>query len=102
MPSCNCTTRCLSLCFAINTSADGLKHLMMVEEMCLLTSFPALMELAGLEAACLRGRIHIFMRRVRAFKTLIKLLLDVNILVMMTEKGLSGIMAALLMDVVTG
>ena len=36
------------------------------------------------------------------FQTLEKLLLEVNIPVMMMEKGLSGIMAVLLMDAVRG
>ena len=46
-----------------------------------------------------RGRIQIFVSRVRAFRTLEKLLQAVNILVMMVKKGLSGIMPALLIDV---
>ena len=78
-------------------SAEGLKQRIMMEETYLLTAFPA-----GLEASGMRGMIQIFMRRVRAFRTLEKLLLEVNIPVMMMEKGLSGIMAVLLMDAVRG
>ena len=47
-----------------------------------------------------RGRIQIFVSRVRTLRTLEKLLQAVNILVMMVKKGLSGIMTALLIDVV--
>ena len=65
-----------------------------MEETYLLTAFPV-----GLEASGMRGMM---MRRVRAFQTLEKLLLEVNIPVMMMEKGLSGIMAVLLMDAVRG
>ena len=43
--------------------------------------------------------IQIFKSRVRALRTLEKLLLAVNILVMMVKKGLLGIMTALLVDV---
>ena len=69
----------------------------MMEERYLLTAFSA-----GLGASGMRGMIQIFMRRVRALRTLEKLLLEVNIPVMMMEKGLSGIMAVLLMDAVRG
>ena len=68
---------------------------MMMEKVYLLTVF-----LAGLEASGRRGTIQIFMRRVRALRTLEKLLLEFCILVMMAEKGLSGIMTDLLIDVV--
>ena len=44
--------------------------------------------------------IQTFMRKVRAFRTLEKLLLEFSIPVMMLERGLSGIMAVLLMDAV--
>ena len=67
----------------------------MMEEVYLLTAFPA-----GLEASGRSRAIQIFMRRVRALRTLEKLLLEFCILVMMAEKGLSGIMTDLLIDVV--
>ena len=67
----------------------------MMEEMYLLTAFPA-----GLEASGMRGTIQIFMSRVRALRTLEKLLLEVSIPLMMMEKGLSGVLAILLMDAV--
>ena len=78
-----------------NTLAEGLKQLIMMEEVYLLTAFPA-----SLEASGRHGTIQIFLRRVRALRTLEKLLLEFSILVMVAEKGLSGIMAALLTDAV--
>ena len=73
-------------------SADGLKQLTMMEEVYLLTLFPA-----GKVASGRRGRIQI---RVRALRTLEKLLQAINISVMMVKKRLSEIMTALLIDVI--
>ena len=71
-------------------SAEGLKQLTMTEEV-----FPA-----GRVDAERRGRIQIFVSRVRALRTLEKLLQAVNISVIMVKKGLLGIMTALLIDVI--
>ena len=76
-------------------SAEGLKQLTMMEEVYLLTVFPA-----GRAALERRGRIQIFMSRVRALTTLEKLLQAVNIFVILVKKGLSRIMTALLIDVI--
>ena len=74
--------------------AEGLKQLPMMEEVYLLTAFPA-----GRVALWRRGMIQIFMSRVRTLRTLENLLQAVNILVMMVKKGLLGIITALLINV---